>query len=267
MRSILVHMDGTPRCAARLQLASELARSHEARLTALFATTPPLLDPSYAYAASALALSTLEEAHVQWRTSARAAFDAARSGQEGDFAWAELDNEPPVYGFVQQAFHADLIVLGQNDPTSLDREVPGDFVQSVLIDSGRPALIVPYAGNFPGVPATALVAWKPSPQALPLLQRAHRVHVVSWGLPPVRCEGNALDVERYLRLHGVTPTMHRFSEEPAEVGELLLSMAADVGAELLVMGCYGHSRAREFVLGGASRAVLQSMTVPVLASH
>jgi nucleotide-binding universal stress UspA family protein len=68
-------------------------------------------------------------------------------------------------------------------------------------------------------------------------------------------------------LHGVKPVLHRYTEAPREVGELLLSRAADVGADLLVMGCYGHSRLREYMLGGVTRTVLQAMTVPVLMSH
>jgi len=276
MRSLLVHVDGSARCGVRLMLASQLARRHDARLTALYATTPPLLDPSFAYAASAVVLDTREHAHAHWHARARAEFDSARAAQPDQTSWAELDTgEPPVSGFVKQAFYADLLVLGQADPTgSLDPQVPPDFVESVLIGSGRPALIIPYAGPFRALPQRALVAWKPSPQAaralsaaLPLLQRMEQVHVVSWGLPAPRASGDTLDVERYLQSHGVTATMHRFVEEPSGVGELLLSMASDVGAELVVMGCYGHSRAREFVLGGASRTVLRSMTVPVLASH
>ena len=79
--------------------------------------------------------------------------------------------------------------------------------------------------------------------------------------------GRSLNIERYLRVHGVSATFHRESAAGDAIGELMLSKAADVGADLLVMGCYAHSRVRELVLGGATSVVLRSMTVPVLMSH
>ena len=102
---------------------------------------------------------------------------------------------------------------------------------------------------------------------MPLLQRARQVHVISWGAADETVGGAGLDLQSYLGQSGVQAIVHRQDNEPADVGELLLSSAFDLNADLLVMGCYGHSRAREWVLGGASRAVLQSMTMPVLMSH
>lgn len=272
LRSLLVHMDGAPRCAARLTIARDLARRHEAHLAALYAATPPLVAMPYAYAASAVALNVLQDVHVQRLARAKQTYDAA--GVEG--SWSELAVEPPVEGFARQARLADLLVLGQNDAGApLEQEVPGDFVESVLIASGRPALVVPYVGNFPTVGERALIAWKDSAEsaralagALPLLRQAKQVDVALWGGAdaPV-AGGQTLDLPRYLALHGIQARLHRESREPDNVGESLLSLAADVSADLLVMGCYGHSRAREFVLGGASRTVLRSMTVPVLMSH
>jgi nucleotide-binding universal stress UspA family protein len=120
-----------------------------------------------------------------------------------------------------------------------------------------------------------LVAWKPSAQAaravaaaVPLLRSAREVHLVSWGADDApACQGEALDIDGYLRRQGVSATSHRESAAGDDIGELMLSKAADVGADLLVMGCYAHSRVREVVMGGATRVVLQSMTVPVFASH
>ena len=103
--------------------------------------------------------------------------------------------------------------------------------------------------------------------ALPLLRQADRVTVLEWGARESDCRGAALDIGAYLELQGVQARLDRQAAEPAEVGELLLSRAADLGADLLVMGCYGHSRTREFVLGGATRTVLRSMTLPVLMCH
>ena len=270
MKSLLVHADGTPRFAVRLKIASDLARRHESRLTALFAVTPPLLDTAYGPAAETFRL--LDDLYVGWRNKAISTFQA------GDMAprtvWSELSGEAVIAGFIRQALFADLMVLGQYAPGDRERQTPADFVSSVLVASGRPAVIVPYTGAFEGIGIKVLVAWKASAEsaralaaALPLLRRAHEVNVVEWGHAPDDCRGEALDIERYCRLHGVQATVHRHADEPDDLGELLLSRAADFSADLLVMGCYGHSRAREFVLGGVTRTVLATMTLPVLMSH
>ena len=99
--------------------------------------------------------------------------------------------------------------------------------------------------------------------ALPLLQSAEHVHVACWGRP---ASGTA-PVLAYLQQHGVSAQLHHYGEATPDIGELLLSLASDLDAGMLVMGCYGHSRAREWVLGGVSRTVLSSMTLPVLTSH
>jgi nucleotide-binding universal stress UspA family protein len=70
-----------------------------------------------------------------------------------------------------------------------------------------------------------------------------------------------------LARHGVNAEIEQTVSADLPVGEVLLSRAADLGVDLLVMGAYGHSRARELLLGGATRSLLRSMTVPVLMSH
>lgn len=276
MKSLLVHLDGTARCAARLQLAESLARQHAAHLTALFATTPPLLDTAYAYAAEASMLQVLRDRYIGWRAQAVATFHASTTA--AGTAWAELGVEPVVAGFARQALGADLLVLGQHDPDDREPEVPADFLPSVLIASGRPALLLPCIGDPAptslDAPAHAVIAWKPTPQAaralgaaMPLLRRAQRVTVLAWGEAPGTEVPDALGPLRYLELHGVMAALVRDPVVPTRLGEGLLSRVADLCADLLVMGCYGHSRAREFILGGATRTVLSSMTVPVLTSH
>jgi nucleotide-binding universal stress UspA family protein len=104
--------------------------------------------------------------------------------------------------------------------------------------------------------------------ALPFLQRAKHVHVLAWGdAGDPAVGGHRLDLDGYLQLRGVTPTWHRGGKEPEALGELLLSRVFDLGADLLVMGCYGHGRAREWALGGVSRTLLRSMTLPLLLAH
>jgi nucleotide-binding universal stress UspA family protein len=103
--------------------------------------------------------------------------------------------------------------------------------------------------------------------ALPWLLAARSVHVLEPLAGLAQADDDELDIAQYLRLHGIEPLLHRHRTAPAEAGNALLSHACDVGADLLVMGCYGRTRAHEFVLGGASRTVLETMTLPVLMAH
>jgi nucleotide-binding universal stress UspA family protein len=144
----------------------------------------------------------------------------------------------------------------------------------VIAASGKPAIVLPYAGLPPSVGETVVIAWKTTREAaravgaaVPMLQRARVVHVLSWTDEQEPVGGARLDLDGYLKLRGIEPIWHRESREPESVGELLLTRAFELEADLLVMGCYGHTRAREWVLGGASRTVLRSMTLPVLMAH
>ena len=118
-----------------------------------------------------------------------------------------------------------------------------------------------------------LIGWNATPQAaravtaaLPWLSSAHRVHVLEADDPAPHDPGK-LDIAQYLQFHGIVLALHRHRASSADAGDALLSFESEVGADLLVMGCYGHSRARELMLGGASRSVLKSMTLPVLMAH
>lgn len=275
IRSVMVHLDGTPRGVVRLRLAQAIAQAQDAQLTGLFAVTSPILPMPYEYAASEVAVETLRKLHDEWRGAACTMFDQVTESRRERSVWVESDDALVAAGVARRALLADLVVLGQQqrDDPHAGRLPPG-FVQSVLITSGCPALVVPYAGEFAKVGDTILVAWKATAEsgralkaALPLMQAARHVHVVAWGEERPTPQDRRLDIGGYLELHGVAATVHWEGEETHALGEMLLSRAADFGADLLVMGCYGHSRAREFVLGGVSRTVLGSMTVPVLMSH
>ncbi|MDP3826142.1 MAG: universal stress protein, partial [Polaromonas sp.] len=219
--------------------------------------------------------AALREIDDELRARARAAFDSVLAKPGMQAAWAEVGDDPIMAVFTQQALYADLLVLGQHDPASTPATgVPVDFAESVIVASGKPALILPYIGVPASIGDTMVLAWKPTREAaravsaaLPMLQRARRVHVLSWSGADEAVSGQRLDLESYLKLHGVEATWHREAGEPELLGELLLSRAFDLEADLLVMGCYGHSRAREWVLGGTSRTVLRSMTLPVLMAH
>ncbi|WP_428421130.1 universal stress protein [Methylibium sp.] len=276
LKSILVHLDDSSGSARRLQAAQRLAAAHAAQIDTLYAVMPSMLQNPYAFTIEAGAASLLIEAENEQRERARAAFEQERRAAGGmpGVKWSETRGEP-VSAFVRRAWGADLLVLGQHDPDhTVYAGVPPDFTASVLIDSGKPALVLPYVDTGPTLGDTVIVAWKSTREsaravtaALPLLQRALSVHVMAWDETPDADQRTPLEIESFLQRHDVTATVHRDAPPTGGLGELLLSQAADLLADLLVMGCYGHGRAREWVLGGVTRTVLRSMTLPVLMAH
>jgi nucleotide-binding universal stress UspA family protein len=274
IKSILLHIDASPRSAVRMDVARQLARRHEAAVTCLFGVTSNFVEMPFSVAESAEAGAMVLKLDADRRERALAMFTRAAQAEGPAIGWSELGTEPVIWGLTQQALYADLLVLGQHEAGA--RDVPADLIESVLIGSGKPALIVPYAGEVKTVGHNILVAWSPSREsaralnaALPLLQTAQQVHVVTWSgetsAPQAASERRQL--EQHLATHGVQATLHWYGDGPGNAGDRLLSLTTDLGNDLLVMGCYGHSRARELVLGGATRTVLKSMTLPVLMAH
>lgn len=275
-QQVLVHLDATKSTGARLATARAIAQEQGAALAALYATVPVYLTLPFPPEGSAGPAEALMNLEAQWRTDARRMFDEAMRAPGPAVSWAEISELPVIGAFAAQALFADLLVLGQRDPQDpASAALPPDFAESLLFASGRPALVLPYAWTQTKVGGTVAIAWKGTPEAaravsaaMPLLQRAGRVHVLTWDEEPApEIRGSALGLEGYLRLHGVEPTWHRGGPASDDLGELLLSRVFDLEADLLVMGCYGHGRAREWVLGGVSRTILRSMTLPVLMAH
>jgi nucleotide-binding universal stress UspA family protein len=274
MKSLLVHIDASPRSAERLGLAQQLARRLGAEVKVVYAVLPALLaTPWVAGEGMAGAAAMLADVDRLQLERARASYDHAL--ERGPLGWAEAGSESLLWGVAQLAFYADLVVLGQADAQDAQTgALPGDWVPAVIADSGKPCLVVPYAGSFDAVADKVLVAWKPTPEAaraataaLPLLRLASVICVAHQASGERADEDPCTALEHWLRVHGVTARIEPRRLGAGDVGEALLSLAADTGAGLLVMGCYGHSRAREWVLGGVTRSVLRSMTLPVLMAH
>ena len=175
------------------------------------------------------------------------------------------------------ARYADLTIVGQLDPDELLPRPEYRIPERVALESGGPVVVVPHAGTFPTVGRRVLIAWNASAQsaravrdALPLLRKAEAVTILT--LNPGSRRGNEVDrpgarIAAYLAHHGVAAKARELVVDDIAVGEMILSQAADEGADLIVMGAYGHPRARELVLGGATRTLFKRMTVPTLMAH
>jgi nucleotide-binding universal stress UspA family protein len=273
LEDLLVVVDNDPACASRIDVARRLAEAHEAHLTGLHVMPRPL--PLYSDAPTPASLEAMQRQELEAAaTRAAALFEGRTRGTTARTEWRVVEGHPLEVATVQGR-HADLIVLGQGrdlGEASADlSSLPADLV----LAAGRPLLVVPRYGTFPRVGADVLVAWDASREAtravhdaLPLLRRARKVTVLS--IDPDDTEEPRIagaDVALHLARHGVPVEAATLSGADVAVGDLLLSYAADHGTDLIVMGAYGHTRFRELILGGATRRLLQCMTVPVLMSH
>ena len=271
-KTLVVHLDAGARCAERLELGLALAQRFDAHLVGVLALEPVWI-PSYARAEAGEAVLQIErQRRGDAERGAQRLFREACARHGAVKAEWRFSAHDPLHAVRLSARYADLVLIGQPGP---DGE--GRFAEELLLSAGRPVLLVPYAGRFPDTGQRVLVAWNASCEAaravtdaLPLLERAKSVEVVAFDPDRSGADHGELpgaDIGLYLARHGVKVSVSRQAGAGLDVGSQLLSRAADSGADLIVMGAYGHSRARELVLGGATRTLLESMTAPVLMSH
>jgi nucleotide-binding universal stress UspA family protein len=167
----------------------------------------------------------------------------------------------------------DLAIVGQ---ANRDKAGPTEVVdEGVLFESGRPVIVVPFIQKAGLKLDRIMVCWDGSrtatraiADALPFMQKAKQVEIVlvtSKGFKADEAPG--ADLAKHLARHGLQVTLKRITSPDIDVASTVLSYAADSNADMIVMGGYGHSRLREFVLGGVTRGILESMTVPTLMSH
>jgi len=277
-KTILAHCDGDKSAATRLDIAVGLARRFGSHLVGLN-VQPPFQAPVFVDTGFAMEpLYAAYEVNVtEDRAAARRAFDLATRDKTLAKEWRE-DNGPVDDVLALHARYADLTVVGQTNPEPTSGDMtPAGLPETVALASGRPVLAVPYIGVRKPPGKVVLLCWNASreaaraaTEALELLKAADKVIVLAVDARRSNDGHGAepgADVASWLSRHGVKVTVQRDTAADADIGGTILSRAADFDADLIVMGLYGHSRAREFILGGASRTILASMTVPVFMAH
>jgi nucleotide-binding universal stress UspA family protein len=275
-KDMLVALDSAADSRGRIELAAALAERFAAHLVGLY----PVPSQEFLRRGGRFDPALVEPLYREWRAAALAEAEACRreferaAGLRGVATeWRTFtqgrDADPAVH-----ARYADLTILGQRDPTDAATRVRPE---RVALACGRPLLIIPYAGHYPAVGSRVLVGWDASREAtravadaMPFLTAAEAVTVLA--IDPhqgSKAHGDVpgADISRHLARHGVKAAVERTVSAGVPTGDVLLSRAADLGADLLVIGAYGHSRARELLLGGVTRTILESMTLPVLMSH
>ncbi|HSC66039.1 MAG TPA: universal stress protein [Caldimonas sp.] len=276
-KTIAVHLDAGPRCATRVELAARLAIRHGSRLVGIAPTGLPdvivAMNAAIPDAIECIALSAAD-LRANAETAAQAFEAACRRAGVASFG-AEVVVDEAVDAVVRRGRCSDLIVVGQTDRGAPIDGVAFDFPQQVLLHAGPPVLVVPYTGTFASLGERVLVGWKDTREAaravrdaLPLLRDARLVSLVEVGPPKTDGErdGSLDAASAWLDSHSIPFDAHR-EIGLAEVAEQLLSRASDLDVDLIVCGGYGHSRLREWTLGGVTRHLLGHMTVPTLLSH
>jgi nucleotide-binding universal stress UspA family protein len=270
LKDLLVHVDSGARAEERLGLSLALAHRHRARLTGLFAESTTLGGSLVGRRDRA----NVARAAAEVRTRFEAA--CASAGVPSRFWVVEGDEDGPVIdGAIVCCRRVDLAVLGQQRGDAAP--VPAGLVERVVGGAGRPVLVVPSIGTYRDAGRRVLVAWSGSREstralhdALPLLERAERVTILALRVPTEGAEGGGLphlDLREHLEAHGVSAAYDHWLVGDLGAVDAVLNRASDEGADLAVMGAFGllgHA-----LLGGdgkTTRAILETMTVPVLLS-
>jgi nucleotide-binding universal stress UspA family protein len=277
-RDLLLHLDDSEGCAKRVEAAVRLATRHGAHLTGFYPIVEiPLLHYIKEQIPPEIQANIAAEAKARADVGLAAFRKAAERGGVAYETRTDHALDTMLASVVSMhARYADLVVLGQVSPDDPPR-VSRRLHEEVVLSSGRPALIVPYDWALETLGERVLIAWDASREAaravgdaMPILEQAGSVLVVSIN-PKSTSLGHGevpgADIARHLARHKVEVEVQSVEMDRMDIGDALLSFATDRGRDLLVMGAYAHSRVRELVLGGATRTILKSMTLPVLMAH
>jgi nucleotide-binding universal stress UspA family protein len=276
--TILLHCDKSRTLRARAAVAADFAGRFGAHVVGLH-VRPRFETPMFTD--GGMAMDSLYDAYDREMKAGEAEASATfRQAMQGDKIFSEWR---AVGGYVDEAVSeaalgADLVILGQADPEDSASATPSDLAEQVALRSGRPVLVLPHVGVQRPPGARVMICWNNSREAaravtgaLPLLAKASRVEMLvidgEKATDAERERSSGKGVIAWLGRHGVKAALVRDTAPASAVGTAILSRAADHDIDLIVMGLYGHSRMREMVLGGTSRTLLGSMTVPVLMAH
>jgi nucleotide-binding universal stress UspA family protein len=273
-KTIVVHCDAGKTTPGRVAVAAGLAERFDAHLVGvhvrqrfeapMFSDATVALDALY---------RTYEDAAKREEAAAAAAFQAALAGKQRSSEW-RVDDDYAEDALIAAARYADLLVVGQPEPEPLPESTPSDLPEKLALHGERPILVVPHIGVDRPPGRTVMLCWngrreasRAATGALPILKSAEQVIVLTIDAEKADAPDAAQQAAAWLARHGVKATVQSDSAAATDVGNVILSRAADASVDLIVMGIYGHSRMRELVLGGASRTLLASMTVPLLIAH
>jgi nucleotide-binding universal stress UspA family protein len=284
LRDLLVVLHGSGRSNVVLGLALSLARRHDAHLTGLcplellYPTTLGLTLSGYPDALALQEAATRFEAQAQAKAQSIEADFREQLGRNDVRGGWQVATGLAVDDVAHRTRTADLLVLGQTDSDHPLPPIARHLVEDVLMNSGRPLLIVPFAGDFDTIGTNVLIGWngtreaaRAAHDALMLIEPTASVTLLTVERARHAADSPQVpgaDMAEHLARHGLKVSAARtVTDGTISYADAILAYASDSGADLLVTGGYGHSRARELILGGVSRELLDHMTLPVLMSH
>ena len=275
LKDILVHIDDTAHCEKRARVAIQIARQNGAGLTALFSRADPDLKGFEPH------MDKRHQAHQALAEKRREQFQALAADAGISLGWitAKLPStlDKVTNQVIEQTQQVDMVIVGQHDESRADGSIPEEMPEHLVLETGRPVLIIPYAGKHQTLGDKVVVAWTPGREsvralndAIPLMQNASAVKVVA--INPKKREKkhggvSAEQIAAHLGRHGIKAQSDQFTTQGVDEGDLILNALSDERADLLVMGAYGHHRFRELILGGVTQKIFERMTTPVLMSH
>ena len=272
IKTILLHMANDDRHSARLEVAVGLAQRFGAYVEVLYVATPVSMPAavtgrgaSYGYIAEATAIAHEKATQVE--------HEVRQALKDCSYSWSVVEGDH-VELLAKRATYADLAIVTQSHGGTESERVLLHVPDQLPLETPCPTLVLPH--DFPAdgsIGRHAVIAWKNTREAgravrnaLPFLKAAEKVTILTVD-PPGHTLDSGRDLMIWLERHGVRSQHQANIHQGNDVGEVILTCARDLAADLLVMGAYGHSRLRELVLGGATRTVLTQLNMPALMSH
>lgn len=276
-KNILLHLDHSSGCRNRLETAFAMAKHYDALVTGLF-VVPDYVVPSYVEAQISVDLIT----DVTEKALARARETLSGYQQMAEASGVRMDAhvvEGQVIPILREhTKYSDLLVLGQDQPDDPDNASYG-LADALLFEGACACMVVPHSGKLAIPGKRVLLTWNASREsaralreAMPLLKAAETVVVLSSEPDNVdasiaRGHPHADELARFLESHGIASVSSGISDMEIGAGDAILGQAAEMDADLIVMGAYGHARLREIILGGVTRDLLKQSPVPLLLAH
>jgi nucleotide-binding universal stress UspA family protein len=276
-KTIVVHIDQSSRCQTRIQIAAQLAAQSNAHLIGVAVTGVS----RYIYEGSAINANDPNlGTHLDWlnKRALTAVDNFSKLSQQLNVSSFEssVTHDEANGGFSLRARYSDLLILGQSDADEPSPSVLPDFPECMVLESGRPVIIIPAHGEFPQIGKRPLIAWDGSREAtraltdaIPLLRSAEIVHIAVINPNEIydrHGEQAGADIALFLSRHGISIEVSTH-ETIKDIGHTLLRLCREHNNDLLIMGAYGHSRFKEMILGGTTQTIFKEMTIPVFMSH
>jgi len=265
---VQVYVDNDTACGTRIENAANLAMRFEARLAGLYSVHKVTVPAGIGAPASMGFYEAVEQESTEQIELARSVFESNAAKVRGGGQFQTLEGYL-IDDLSVQSRYADLLVIPQDLGAEANLN-PNYWPGSVLMTAACPVLLIPDSKSINLPPQTALLAWDGSREsanalraAWPMLERVEKIDIASVSSN----DAEAMDIAQYIAHHGVECEIHLLEGSEWNAGSILLEQVEVLGSQLIIMGAYGHSRLREFVLGGTTKHILDHARLPVLFSH